>query len=471
MRRWRVAAFALACACASGSNDDDNGTAGLGGSTAGRAETGADDDAGSDAASGANTSSAGSDTAAGADTGIPAGCGDGTRDADEQCDDGNLEEGDGCNPDCRLSGQVQWQHFGAAGFGLDDDANDVAVAADGSVYMVGYTSNVGDLDDQWLRKLSDVGGMLWTEVVDGPSMGNDQLRGIVLDAEGSIYVGGYINVMGEGANLFVRKYDEYGDPQWTDTSDGGATGSDVVNHLAFDPAGNLMATGYVQTAAEGRDAWIRKYSPAGAVLWTRTWSGQPGEDDQAWDIAPAADGHYYVVGETANGAEAGNTWVAKFDIDGNVLWTRSHNGEAGLGDRFRGVAAADDGVVVCGYEDHDAYPWQIFIRKYDAAGSIEWTIVDAGGSSEGAHCFGVERAPNGDFVWVGGELFNGVRHAVVGRLAPDGTPRWRSVLPAMSDGPDFGRDLDFAADGSIIVAGRVDAGVDGNDAWVASLTP
>src|SRR6185369_7498069 len=33
---------------------------------------------------------------------LPYGCGDGVRDADEDCDDGNLLPGDGCNGLCRL---------------------------------------------------------------------------------------------------------------------------------------------------------------------------------------------------------------------------------------------------------------------------------------------------------------------------------------------------------------------------------
>lgn len=476
MRRLGIAAFAVASACAGGSTGDGEGSVGLGGSTGGRAETGdatgADSDGAPTGGPGATSDGPGDATEGPpTDTDAPSDCGDGVRDADEDCDDGNEEDGDGCNADCKLSGELVWQHYGSAGLGLTDDVHGVAPMPDGDVIAVGLTSDIDDLDDQWMRRISDQGGMLWTQVHDGPGGGNDQLRGVSVDSAGSIYVAGYQNVTGEGANLFVRKYDDTGDPQWTDTSDGGGATSDVVNAIVEDPDGNFVAAGYVTVTGEGRNVWVRKYSADGNVLWTRTWEGGAGLHDVAWAIAASGDGHYYVAGSTEVAGELDNTWLGKLDIDGNVLWTRSHNGEAGLGDRFRGVAADGSGVVVCGYEDHGAYPWQSFLRKYDPDGVIEWTVIDPGGSTEGAHCFDVALAPNGDYVWGGGENFQEVRHAVVARLAPDGTQKWRSVLPAPSDGPDFARDITFTAEGLVLVGGRIDAGNDGNDAWVALLTP
>ncbi len=475
MRRLGIAAFAVAAACAGGSTSDGGGSIGLGGSTGGRAETGTGtpEDGETSPTSDPDDSNDGPGDATDGmtDTGVAQGCGDGNRDGDEECDDGNLEDGDGCNADCKLSGQVLWNHFGAAGFGLTDDALGVAPLPGGDVIAVGMTSTVDDVDDQWMRRLSDQGGMLWTKVHDGPAGGNDQLRGVTVDTAGSIYVAGYQGVTGESANVFVRKYDNTGDPQWTDTFDGGGGSSDVANAIIEDPDGNFVVAGYVTITGEGRNVWVRKYSPDGNVLWTRTWAGDTNEHDVAWAIAASGDGHYYVAGSTEVGAEGENTWLGKLDIDGNVLWTRSHNGQAGLGDRFRGVTADASGVVVCGYEDHGAYPWQAFLRKYDADGAIEWTVIDAGGTTEGAHCFDVEQAGNGDYVWGGGENFMDVRHAVVARIAADGTQKWRSVLPSPADGPDFARDIAFTAQGSILVGGRIDAGTDADDAWIALLTP
>ena len=473
MGRLGIAAFAVAAACAGGSTSDGEGSGGLGGSSGGRAETGAGADADTTPTGDPATGDGPGDGTDGptSDTGVPGGCGDGNRDGDEECDDGNLEDGDGCNADCKLSGQVVWHHYGAGGFGLTDDALGVAPLPGGDVIAVGMTSTIDDIDDQWMRRLSDQGGMLWTKVHDGPAMSNDQLRGVTVDTAGSIYVAGYQAVTSQGANIFVRKYDTTGDPQWTDTFDGGGTSSDVANAIIEDPDGNLLAAGYVTITGEGRNIWVRKYSPDGNVLWTRTWDGDTSENDLAWAVAASGDGHYYVAGSTAVGAEGDNTWLGKLDIDGNVLWTRSHNGEAGLGDRFRGVTADATGVVVCGYEDHGAYPWQSFLRKYDPDGMIEWTIIDPGATTEGAHCFDVEQAANGDYVWGGGEMFMDVRHAVIARIAADGTQKWRTVLPAPADGPDFARSIAFTSEGTILVGGRVDAGTDDNDAWIALLTP
>jgi cysteine-rich repeat protein len=76
-------------------------------------------------------SSKGNDTDADdTSTGPAAGrCGDGIVDENEACDDGNESDGDGCNVDCRPSGELLWT------WEADDDVVSAAVAADDTIYV------------------------------------------------------------------------------------------------------------------------------------------------------------------------------------------------------------------------------------------------------------------------------------------------------------------------------------------------
>ncbi len=69
---------------------------------------------------------------------IPAHCGDGVIDPDEQCDDGNLTEGDGCNPLCQIetcyacTGAPSQCGFAPAGASCEDGNPCTVNACDGA---------------------------------------------------------------------------------------------------------------------------------------------------------------------------------------------------------------------------------------------------------------------------------------------------------------------------------------------------
>lgn len=482
MRGRIVAMFALVAGCALGSGEDEQGSAALGdgtdGSSSGRgpgADGPGDDGPSSDGSSndGSSNDAGGTvgDDGPGTGDGPSASCGDGVIDPGETCDDGNVEDGDGCNADCRSSGQLDWEHLESGRSGQDDEIWDVAEAPDGNVYAVGFVRDAAGSQDGWFRKINPLGGLFWTELHDGPAAANDQIRAVVVDTSGLVVVAGYHSVTGQGADLWIRQYDDTGDPQWTDTWNGDASSSDAAAALAIDPSGDIVVVGHTTTVDQGRDVLLRKYSAAGAIQWTRTYSGAAGAIDQGWGVTIAASGEIYAVGYEEVTGEGRNSWLGKYDVDGNLLWSRVVNGDASLNDELRGVAASEDGVVVCGLETEVDIPWQSFVRKYDAAGATVWTERYLGSTAEGALCNGIARDPGGDLVWTGAEVAAELRQVVLRRLDPDGNERWTSLVPLLADGPDHGRGIEVASDGGILVGGRVDAGVDGLDVWAAGFTP
>ena len=477
--RWKMLAIAmLASGCASGSGDGNDGSAGLGegsgpssgaedgpgdGSAPGSADDGSGDGAGSEGPG---------DASAGDDADGPGGvCGDGTPDPGEACDDGNQISGDGCNVDCRLSGSLLWEHAEPGTAGQDDEILDITTSNDGGAYAVGLWRNADGTTDGWIRKINPLGGMLWTKTHNGPASGNDVVRGVALGTGGLFVVAGQQAVTGQSANVWVRQYDDTGDPQWTDTYDGDASGTDSGNGITIDPFGDIVVVGHTTTMAEGRDVLLRKYSPDGTVAWTRTYSGGAGGTDHGYAVGTSASGEIYAVGYESVTGEGKNAWLGKYDTDGNLLWSRVINGDAGLDDELRGVAVSAEGPVVCGIQWDVEVPWQSFVRKYDPMGSIVWTELYSGGTAEGALCNAIALDPSGDLVWTGGENVAEVREIVVRRLDADGNERWTTRLPAPADGADQGRGIEIAGSGEILVGGRMDAGVDGLDVWAGGLTP
>src|SRR5688572_27162949 len=200
--------LAITAGCALGSGDGNEGTVGLGGTAAtGDAGDGGGDDGDDDGASddGTDAGASGEGPDDGNLDGPSPTCGDGFVDLAEECDDANADNGDGCNTDCRISGQLQWQHI-VPGTGLfDDEAWDVAEAPDGSLYVSGFVRDAEGTPDGWLRKLNPLGGLEWTQTHASSSGGNDQMRALAVDTAGLVYIAGFQGVTGEGANAWVRQ--------------------------------------------------------------------------------------------------------------------------------------------------------------------------------------------------------------------------------------------------------------------------
>lgn len=81
-------------------------------------------------------------------------------------------------------------------------------------------------------------------------------------------------------------------------------------------------------------------------------------------------------------------WVHKYDVNGTLLWTAEYD-EPGQ-DRAHGVVTDDDGNVYVHGNTEAARPSgggediDLWLRKYDAAGTEIWTDIWDGGGVDGA---------------------------------------------------------------------------------------
>ncbi len=446
-----------------------------GGGTAGTGSDSGDETAGPAGSEGGPQGSEGSEGGSDSSGGeIPKGCQNSTLDPGEECDDGNDVNADGCNRDCRVSAQVLWSATHGAGVGQIDDGFGVVSGTNGATYVSGYISDAAEQRDGWIRRYDADGTEAWTDTLVGEGGANDEIRGLVGDAAGNVYAAGYTSgPAGQGLDAWLRKYDPAGTVLWTRTYNGPNNATDVFDAVTVDGDGNVVVGGYHGVPEQGADVFLRKYDPNGDVLWTRSSSGDNGGTDLIWDVEPSPAGHLYVAGyENGPAGEAVNAWLAKYDADGNQLWDRSYNGPASLDDYLIGVEViGDDDVIVCGYQNETAIPWRLTVRRYDSLGMLVWSDDSAGGSGEGAHCFGVTVDGDGNVVATGGEIVAGIRGVMVRKYDPDGAVLWNVVIEGGASGPDYGREVDFRAGQEILVTGAMDTGADARDIFVARLTP
>jgi cysteine-rich repeat protein len=400
-------------------------------------------------------------------------CGDGQVDEPEVCDDGDDVDGNGCNVDCQPSGLLLWSTTYAGLLGFADEGLGCDVDGTGSIYVIGETALSATDEDLWLRKYAAEGEPLWTQTYAGSAKLKDQGRGVVVDPAELVYAAGLANVTMQENNVVVRKHAADGMAVWTKSYNGAAMLADIASAAVLTKTGDLLVGGATAVTDAGNDTWLRKYSPAGAVLWTRNYAGPAKGHDETNALAVTPDGGYfYAAGIETVVGEGRNIWLGKYDIDGNLLWSRLYNGAASKDDYLYGaVALADGGVVVCGYETSPGVPWSSFLRRYDMNGLMVWTEVEAGPDELGAHCYGLDLASNGDLLLAGMTLVGVNREPRLRRLTVDGVALWSTTVVGAGKGASQARCVREAPDGTVVAVGGIDDGTDGRDAWIARFTP
>ena len=144
------------------------------------------------------------------------------------------------------------------------------------------------------------------------------------------------------------------------------------------------------------DIVLTKIAATGDVLWMKTIAGVG--DDRAYRIATDAQGHFYLTGSfervlrfeendethTLESTGKENAFLAKFDTDGNILWSVQAGGDRS--DRGIGLAIdADGNVFTSGYFEGEAIfgtenpihlksngQLDAYLAKYNTSGALVW---------------------------------------------------------------------------------------------------
>ncbi len=225
---------------------------------------------------------------------------------------------------CNAAGAVQWQQVPA---GPGSDAGLAAATdAERNAYFTGwFTGTVnfgstnlaaaGSLRDMFIAKFNLAGTLLWITQVGGVNA--DEGKGIGVDTNGNVYVGGSLNLNFNGSNnaerLRVAKFSSTGALLWqrdllaefyffdfsSVTDLGGHTWIFAGLH------GEGVISGVPVSAAGSYDGLVAKYDSTGALLWVQ----QIGGSGSAIGHRVAADvsGHCYLTGEFNGAASFGGT--------------------------------------------------------------------------------------------------------------------------------------------------------------------
>ena len=332
----------------------------------------------------------------------------------------------------------------------DDYSSGISTDITGNCYVTGYFFISGNVStfgsttitesgdaDIFISKFSSTGNFLWVRNAGGRS--DDASYSIATDVSGNSYITGYFSgtalfgstkVTSLGySDIFVAKYDAAGNLVWLRTA--GGPYQDEAYCIGTDAAGNCYITGYftgnamfsgIALASAGyfdTDVFLLKYNPSGAIIMAKRAGGTGNDFGTGIDVTP--NGQIMISGVFKGTKTFGdnvltrvsgtNGFVAKFEANGKLSWTRGTSGSSANEFKQVSVDAAGNSYVVGSISNKvmfgsieltSAGAKDACVAKYDPKGTLMWVLQ--GGGEENDEGLSIAVDPGGN-CYVGG-LFN-----------------------------------------------------------------
>jgi len=327
-------------------------------------------------------------------------------------------------------------HLWSKRFGDENHQYGSATVIDsaGNVVIAGYMTGTVDFGGgslaggdgaAFVAKFDPNGNHIWSKGFEG-SGAND----MAIDSAGNVTItgtfgsavdfgGGALTTAG-GGDIFVAQFDPNGNHVWSTRF--GGLGADSSTAIATDNAGNMAIVGTFEetvdfggaplTTAGGGDIFVVKLDANGNHLWSKRFGDA--EDAKEWhSIAIDKAGNVAIAGLFRSTVDFGggpltsldndDIFAAKFDPNGNHVWSKRFGGDSADGANAVAFDNADNMVITGSFNlvaDFGGGPFtspapndpDIFLAKFDPSGNHLWSAQFGGAGSDLALGMAIDNA-------------------------------------------------------------------------------
>ena len=224
------------------------------------------------------------------------------------------------------------------------------------------------------------------------------------------------------------------------------------------------ATNHVHSPTREGDVLLMRFTVDGETLWERTWGGT--EFEQAWAVAQAEAGGFYVFGETASlGAGERDFFLLRIDEDGSEVWVRTYGGPQREWP-FGMLALSDGDLLLYGSTIHEAGGREaLYALRVAADGEVVWEFFDD--ADEDRFISGATETPQGDLALSVAGLDNG---GLV-KLSAEGEVLWARTYELADS--QYPTEVIQNDGGGFLLAGYYAGQASGQraDVWLAGCSP
>ena len=256
----------------------------------------------------------------------------------------------------------------------------------GNLIVAGRTSS--NSTDYLILKYNSSGNLLWSQSYNGIDNSTDWLSDLILDDSGNVYITGSSK---EGAangyyNWLTIKYSPDGELRWKKNLDWTMHKEDIAYSITLDNDRNILVAGYGWALPEGYqnfDIVVAKYNNNGEVLWTRSFGSTAYHSDWGYSVVTDDSGCAYVSGYSYENKIV----TIKYDENGNNLWEKEYprmNGEYVY--PLYSKIDMQNNIIVNGYYQVSGQS-NFVTLKYDRNGNLKWDRVfdNPDGESDYSH--------------------------------------------------------------------------------------
>lgn len=339
-------------------------------------------------------------------------------------------------------------------------SHSVAIDGDGNVYVTGYITNTNNNTDMCVLKYNSAGAQIWTQVNNGPGNGDDKAYAITIDKANNVYITGYSTGVGTMHDITTIKYTPAGSLVWIKTFNGTANHDDESNSIVVDDNDNLYITGFTTSAGTGSDMCTIKYNSDGIQQWVKVYNSSNVSEDKAYAITIDRSSNVYITGFSSSNhnsvLDSANYTTIKYNSSGTQQWVASYNGSGGSTDKAYAITLdGSDHVIVSGSSIGANGLSQFATIQYKSNnGSEKWVRTFSGmGFGSGANAV-VAKNDNNVFVtgWCNSNENGNANYATV-KYDDDGEQQWVAYYNGGANGDDVAKSIDIDNKGDVYVTG------------------
>ena len=331
-----------------------------------------------------------------------------------------------------------------------DYAQDIALDSAGNAYVTGYVKNTGTNYDFVTIKYTSDGDTAWTRTYNCPDSYTDFAYAIAVDANSDIIVAGY-SYTTMGYDGIIIKYTSSGNQLWTKAYNYSGASDEIFYDVATDASKNIYAVG-----GKDNDCLIVKYTPDGTLAWARTYNGPANGSDSLYHLAIDASGNVYACGESAGIGTDQDCLTLKYSPAGNLLWSKTYNGSVNGWDLLESVAVDSAGnAYVTGSVETETDTNYVTI-KYLSNGDSPWTAFYSGTAAGGHNeAYAIAITSDGNVVVTGSSNGTaGTDAATVKYDSQTGAQVWASRYNGAASSTDYTEAIAADHRGNVYVTGR-----------------
>ncbi len=256
-------------------------------------------------------------------------------------------------------------------------------------YLAGETWSYGNgSSDIFLVKLN---GTLIQNVTWG-GIESEQFSGMIIDSNNNIYITGSTSSYGVGKeNVFLLKYNDNIILDWYNIW--GDNNIDKCSGITVDSLDNIYITGI--TNFPNYDIFLVKYNSSGDLQWDLTWNtGISNVTEEVFSMFIDSSDHIFF---SVNTNITGSEWfLLKYNNSGTLLLNISYSKFVPL--ELLALDSSDNLYAVGSYNNNT------YLTKFDNNGNLEWNHTCIRNSISGTEVLAVD--PYDNIVVAGNELIN-----------------------------------------------------------------